>query len=76
MNTKLDRVLAKVELFVAWSIVAILSVVGLSNLGQPIFSCFYFLLAWIICPRNSLRNYQKFIIVLIAFVSGIWLGLI
>ncbi|MDF5733401.1 MAG: hypothetical protein PUP92_36845 [Rhizonema sp. PD38] len=76
MNTKLDKVLARLELLVAWFIFAILSVIGISNLGQPIVSCFYFLIAGIICPNNSLPNYQKFIIVLIAFISGMWLGLI
>ena len=76
MNTKLDRVLAKLELFVAWFIVAILSVLGISSLAQPIYCGFYFIVAWIICPNNSMPNYQKFIIVLIAFISGMWLGLI
>ena len=76
-STNLDRILAKIEYFVAWALVAFLSVIGLSIVTtQPIYSCFYFLIAFVLYPHNSIRDYQRFIIVFVAFVTGMWLGLV
>lgn len=76
-STNLDRILAKIEYFVAWALVAVLSIIGLGIIRtQPIFSIFYFAVAWIIYPHNSIPEHQKLIIVFIAFLMGILLGLI
>ena len=76
-SAKLDRILAKIEYFVAWALVATLFIIGLGIIPtQPILSCFYFVVAWIIYPHNSIPDYQKFIIVFLAFFIGIWLGLV
>ncbi|MBO3458488.1 hypothetical protein G7B40_024985 [Aetokthonos hydrillicola Thurmond2011] len=76
-STKLDRILAKIEYFVAWALVAVLSVIGLGIIPtKPVFSCFYLAVAWIIYPHNSIPDHQKLIIVFLAFLVGIWSGLI
>jgi len=76
-RTNLDRILAKIEDFVAWALVAALSVAGLGNIPtQPISSCFYFVVAWVVYPHNPIPHYQKIIIGSLAFLMGICLGLI
>lgn len=76
-SANLDKILAKIEYFVAWALVATLSVIGLGIIPtQAIFSCFYFVVAWIIYPHNCIPDHQKLIIVFLAFLMGTLLGLI
>lgn len=80
------KVLDIADTVVAWFITGLLFFLGVGTLPVAASSStslanyspqfYYFLLAAIICPKTPLPEYQKLLLVFVAFLFGIWTGLL
>ncbi|MEH2186628.1 MAG: hypothetical protein V7K64_10725 [Nostoc sp.] len=80
---KSDKILGWIEKIVVWSLMGTLCLVGLGRLPinpTSLFdftaSFYYFAVAVVICPKTPLSFNKKLIFGFIAFMYGVWFGLI
>lgn len=80
---KCDKFLGLIEKIVVWSLTGLLFFVGLgslpvnpTNFFDFAASFYYFSVAIVICPSTPLSFNKKLVFGFIAFLYGVWVGLI